>query len=76
MVGWLGIVAPHGTPRPIVQRLNTALNGIMATAEMRERLTAQGAEIVTGTPEAFGGYIRGKIARWAQITRAAGIRAE
>ncbi len=48
----------------------------MATAEMRERLTAQGAEIVTGTPEAFGGYIRGKIARWAQITRAAGIRAE
>ena len=76
VVGWLGIVAPHGTPRPIVARLNTALNGIMQQAEMVQRLTAQGAEIVTGTPEEFGGYIRGEIARWAQITREAGIRAE
>ncbi len=76
VVGWLGIVAPHGTPRPIVQKLNTALNGVMAEPEMVQRLTAQGAEIVTGTPEEFGGYIRGEIARWAQITREAGIRAE
>ena len=76
VVGWLGIVAPRGTPRPIVTRLNTALNGIMAQPDMVHRLTSQGAEIVTGTPEEFGGYIRGEIARWAQITREAGIRAE
>ncbi len=76
VVGWLGIVAPRGTPRPIVTKLNTALNGIMQQAEMVQRLTSQGAEIVTGTPEEFGGYIRGEIARWAQITREAGIRAE
>ena len=76
VVGWLGIVAPHGTPRPIVTRLNTALNGIMHQPEMVQRLTAQGAEIVTGPPEEFGRYIHGEIARWAQITREAGIRAE
>lgn len=76
VVGWLGIVAPHGTPPAIVARLNTAINAIMRSPEMTARLTAQGAEIVTGTPEEFGGYIRGEIARWAQVTREAGIRAE
>ncbi len=76
VVGWLGIVAPAGTPQAIIMRLNGALNGIMAQPEMVQRLTAQGAEIVTGTPAEFGGYIRGEIARWAQITREAGIRAE
>ena len=76
VVGWLGIVAPHGTPQPIVARLNTALNGIMHQPDMVQRLTAQGAEIVTGTPGEFGDYIHGEIARWAQVTREAGIRAE
>jgi tripartite-type tricarboxylate transporter receptor subunit TctC len=76
VVGWLGIVAPTGTPRPIITRLNTELNRIMHEPEMVQRLTAQGAEITTGTPEEFGAYIRGEIARWADVTREAGIRAE
>jgi tripartite-type tricarboxylate transporter receptor subunit TctC len=76
VTGWLGIVAPRGTPAPIVAKLNGELNRIMAQPEMVARLSAQGAEIVTGTPEEFGGYIRGEIARWAQVTREAGIRAE
>ncbi len=76
VVGWLGIVAPRGVPRPIVTRLNAELNRIMRTAEMETRMRDQGTEIVTGTPEDFGDYIRGEIARWAQITREAGVRAE
>jgi tripartite-type tricarboxylate transporter receptor subunit TctC len=48
----------------------------MHQPDMVQRLTAQGAEIVTGTPEEFGRYIRSEIARWAEVTREAGIRAE
>ena len=76
VVGWLGLVAPRGVPRPVVTRLNAELNRIMQREEMREAMTRQGAEVVTGTPEEFGHYIRGEIARWAAITREAGIRAE
>ena len=76
VTGWLGIVAPRGVPAPIVARLNTALNGIMREPEMVTRLASQGAEVVTGTPAEFQAYIRGEIARWAQITREAGIQAE
>jgi len=76
VTGWLGIVAPHGVPAPIVARLNAELNRIVREPEMVARLESQGAEVVTGTPEEFGTYIRSEIARWAQITREAGIRAE
>lgn len=76
VTGWLGIVAPRGVPAPIVARLNAELNRIMREPDMVTRLAGQGAEVVTGTPDEFGTYIRGEIARWAQITREAGIRAE
>jgi tripartite-type tricarboxylate transporter receptor subunit TctC len=76
VTGWLGIVAPRGVPAPIVATLNAALNGIMREPEMVARLASQGAEVVTGTPAEFQAYIRGEIARWAQITREAGIQAE
>ncbi len=76
VTGWLGIVAPRGVPAPIVARLNAELNRIMRDAEMVARLESQGAEVVTGTPQEFQAHIRGEIARWAQITREAGIQAE
>lgn len=76
VTGWLGIVAPRGVPAPIVARLNAELNRIMREPEMVARLAAQGAEVTTGTPEEFGAYIHSEIARWAQVAREAGIRAE
>lgn len=76
VTGWLGIVAPRGVPVPIVARLNAELNRIIREPEMVARMESQGAEVVAGTPEEFGTYIRGEIARWAQVTREAGIRAE
>ncbi|MBR0668020.1 tripartite tricarboxylate transporter substrate binding protein [Roseomonas hellenica] len=76
VTGWLGIVAPRGVPAPIVARLNAELNRIIREPEMVARLASQGAEVTTGTPEEFGAYMRGEIARWAQVTREAGIRAE
>jgi tripartite-type tricarboxylate transporter receptor subunit TctC len=76
VTGWLGIVAPRGVPAPIVARLNAELNRIMQEPEMVARLETQGAEVVTGTPQEFQAHIRGEIARWAQVTREAGIQAE
>ena len=76
VTGWLGIVGPRGLPPAVIARLNTELNRIMQEPEMMARLSAQGAEVVTGTPEEFGAYIRSEIARWAAVTREAGIRAE
>ncbi|MCK8787660.1 tripartite tricarboxylate transporter substrate binding protein [Roseomonas sp. NAR14] len=74
--GWLGIVAPRGTPPAVVSRLNQAFNEIVRQPDTAARLTAQGAEVVTGTPAEFGAFIRAEIARWAEVTAAAGIRAE
>ncbi len=76
VVGWLGIVAPRGTPQPIIIRLNTELNRIMQMPDMVQRMREQGTSITTGTPEEFGRYIRAEIDRWAQVTREAGVRAE
>jgi len=76
VTGWLGIVAPRGVPAAVVAKLNAELNRIMNEPEMVARLASQGAEVVTGTPSEFGAYIRSEITRWAEVTRAAGIRAE
>jgi tripartite-type tricarboxylate transporter receptor subunit TctC len=76
VTGWLGIVAPRGVPAPIIAQLNAELNRIMNEPAMVQRMESQGAEVVTGTPEEFGAYIRGEIERWGAITREAGIRAE
>jgi len=76
VTGWLGIVAPRGVPAPIVAQLNAELSRIVREPDMVERLAAQGAEVVTGTPAEFQAYIHGEIARWARVTREAGIQAE
>ena len=76
VTGWLGIVVPRGVPAPITAKLNAELNRIMREPEMVARLAAQGAEVVTGTPAEFQGYIQSEITRWAQVTREAGIQAE
>ena len=58
---WLGILAPAATPRPIIDRLNAAINKGLDDATIRKRLAALGVERVGGTPEAFGSYLRAKV---------------
>lgn len=74
--GWLGIVAPRGTPAPIIERLNVALNEIVRQPDTGARLVAQGAEVVTGTPTEFGAFIRSEIERWGKVAAETGMRAE
>ena len=73
---WYGVLAPAGTPRPIVTRLNAEIVRIMQAPEMKERLATMATEPVTSTPEAFAELIRQEIVKWGKVVRAAGLKAE
>ncbi len=73
---WYGILAPAGTPQEIVRRLNAEINRVLLAPEVRERLTALGAEPTGGSPEQFAQVIRVDTARWAKVVSDAGIRIE
>ena len=72
-VTWIGMVAPAGLPRDIVQRLNADVVSILGNAEVRERIESLGADPKTATPEAFATYIRSEITKWSKVVRDAGI---
>jgi tripartite-type tricarboxylate transporter receptor subunit TctC len=73
---WQGVFAPAGTPRPIVTKLNAQIVKILATPEVRERLTSLGADPVGNTPEQFAAYVKAEIAKWAPIVKASGARVD
>lgn len=73
---WYGLVAPAGTPRPVVDRLNAATAETLRDADLRSRLEAEGADAAPGTPEAFGDLIRTERARWGALVRRSGMRAD
>ena len=73
---WQGILAPAGTAKEIVGRMSSEIGRILRQPDVVERLTAEGAEPVASTPEAFGEYLRAELARWSRIGREAGIRIE
>jgi tripartite-type tricarboxylate transporter receptor subunit TctC len=72
VLGWNGLVAPAGTPAPIVARLNEAVVKVVAEPEVNHSLLGQGADPWTTTPQEFGDYIRAEKARWAEVVRTAG----
>ena len=76
LASWFGLFAPAGTPRPIVGKLNAAVNKATARPEMRERLSGQGAEPLGGTPQDLASYLRRELAKYGKVIRAAGIRGE
>lgn len=73
---WYGVLAPTGTPQPIVAKLNGAIVSALETAQMRERLAADGSEPFGSTPAEFLDFIKKEIVRWAPVIKAAGMRAE
>ncbi|MEQ1515781.1 MAG: tripartite tricarboxylate transporter substrate-binding protein, partial [Usitatibacteraceae bacterium] len=73
---WQGIIAPAGTPPDSVAKLNTEIIRILGTADMKEKLLAQGAEARTNSPEVFGGFIAKEKDRWAKVVKGAGIKIE
>ncbi|SIP92131.1 tripartite tricarboxylate transporter substrate binding protein [Pseudacidovorax sp. RU35E] len=74
--GWYGLLAPAGTPAPVVERLNAEINAAIADAEVRRKAEAAGLELRGGTAEAFSTFIGTETRKWAQIIKAANITAE
>ena len=73
---WQGVLAPAGTPRDIVVKLNAEIVRILNRPEVKKQLADQGFDTVGSTPEEFGEFIKVEIAKWAKVIKAAGIRME
>jgi tripartite-type tricarboxylate transporter receptor subunit TctC len=73
---WYGVLAPAGTPRPIVMRLNAELVKIMHAPETKERLAGMATDPHTSTPEEFAAYLKEEIAKWGDVVRKANLKAD
>ena len=73
---WYGVLAPAGTPRGIVQRLNAEWASSAAQPETREKMRGAGVEILSSTPEAFAALMKTEIVRWAKVVKDANITVE
>lgn len=71
---WYGLFAPAGTPRDIVNRLNTELTKVMNSKEIHERMTTLGWDPVTNTPEEFAAQIKSELGVWADVVKKSGAR--
>jgi tripartite-type tricarboxylate transporter receptor subunit TctC len=71
-----GIVAPAGTPRPVIDRLNAALNAALAADDVRARIAADGAEPLPGTPEDYVADIDREETKWSKIVKMSGAKVE
>jgi tripartite-type tricarboxylate transporter receptor subunit TctC len=73
---WVGLLAPAKTPKPIIAKLNQALNEILNSPEGKAKLLSMGIFPSPGTPEKFGEQIKGDLIRFAPIVKAAQIKSE
>ena len=73
---WYGLSAPARTPRPVIDRLNSAVVKAVNAPEVRERLTGLGASGVGNTPEQYAAFIHAEIDKWEKVIKAAGIKAQ
>jgi len=73
---WYGVLAPAGTPRPIVMRLNAELVKIMHAPDTKERLAGMATDPLTSTPEEFAAYLKQEIAKWGDVVRRANLKAD
>ena len=76
MTSWNGVLAPAGTPRPIIDRLNAVIVRILPLPDVAERLAGDGSEFGKNTPEQFAAFIRSEYAKWGKIIRTAKIKIE
>ena len=75
-LAWNGVLVAAQTPRPIIARLNTEMNAILAEADMQQKMHGFGFDLVGGTPEAFGALIRDEAAKWAPVIKKVGLKVD
>jgi tripartite-type tricarboxylate transporter receptor subunit TctC len=73
---WLGLMAPAGTPRPVLERLNAEIGKVLASAEVKEGWGKQGAAPMNMTIDQFDKFLRDDIAKWATVVKATGMKVE
>ncbi|WP_425258638.1 tripartite tricarboxylate transporter substrate binding protein [Rubrivivax sp. RP6-9] len=73
-VTWFGLLAPAGTPKEAITRLNAEFNKALQNPELRKKLGDEGADAAGGTPEQFAALIRDEIPRWGKVVRESGAR--
>jgi tripartite-type tricarboxylate transporter receptor subunit TctC len=73
---WGGLLAPAGTPKATVDKLNAEVNRILALPEVRKTLAANGIEPGSGTTQQFGAFIASEMVKWAKVAKEAGIQPE
>ena len=73
---WYGILAPAATPRDIINRLNSELNKVVTSPDMKEKMASNGVDPLGGTPEQFRDYIRSESVRFGKVIKEAGIKGE
>jgi tripartite-type tricarboxylate transporter receptor subunit TctC len=74
VVGWYGLLAPAGLPRPILARLSTEIRRIVEQPAFRESVALDGSEIVTSTPDEFREFLRNDVAKWAKLLKESGAK--
>ena len=73
---WYGVVVPTRTPGAIVQRLNKAMGSVLAMADVRDALLAQGIDPAPSSPDQFTAHLAAEVAKWGKVVKSAGIRAD
>ncbi len=73
---WYGLLAPLGTPRPVIDRLNRETRALLDDPQVKAQLAPQGVVAAPSTPEEFGQFLRAEVATWAKVVQATGARAE
>jgi tripartite-type tricarboxylate transporter receptor subunit TctC len=76
LVGWYGIAAPAKLPKPILTRLHAEIVKIMQEPDIRQRILADGSEVVVNTPEQFLQYMHADLAKWAKLVKESGAKLE
>jgi len=72
-LSWSGIMAPAGTPRRVIDKLNAAIEKILRDPDVKQRFASLGVEAVGGPPEAFSRHIRAESEKWARVVKTANI---
>ncbi|MBI4192065.1 MAG: tripartite tricarboxylate transporter substrate binding protein [Betaproteobacteria bacterium] len=72
--GWVGVLAPAGTPKAVISRLNTETVKVLKMPDVNERFSSNGAESVGSSPEQFGEFIKSALNKWAKVVKISGAR--
>ena len=75
-VGWTGLLAPAGTQRAVVHKLNAEIVRVLPLPDVREKLAGNGSEFGKNTPEEFSTFIKDEIAKWGKVVKESGARAD